>query len=362
MAELHDLNPRIDAAGRRRLMLASAAVALAVVMIGRSAGSARVVAHFDVGIAENQNVQADDAIAAARKAIALDPSNAGAHRDLGAALRARGQIAEAIACFRKAIELDPRHAGAYSDLGTTLHAAGRLDDAIACYRKAIELDPRNAAAFIRLGNALQHRGQSEEAIACFRAAEPIIEDTLKQQKSMLGTEHPATLATMGNLARVYKLIGKLDRAVPLYEETLRLQQEKLGTEHPDTLATMNGLAEAYVKAGKSEQAGKLMEKSLRQSLARGEQTAPDAWTTFNTQSLLGEALLRQKKYVEAEPLLVKGYDGMKAREKAIPEQARNRLPETLDRLIELFTATNRPDEAQKWQAERAMYPRRTPPP
>jgi Flp pilus assembly protein TadD len=124
MAESHVLNRRIDAgflppesldaraadrALRRRLMLAAAAVALAVVMIGTSAVSARLSGHLEVGTAENQNATGDDAIAAARKAIALDPSNAGAHRDLGAALRARGQIAEAIACFRRAIELDPRY-------------------------------------------------------------------------------------------------------------------------------------------------------------------------------------------------------------------------------------------------------------
>lgn len=33
-----------------------------------------------------------------------------------------------------------------------------------------------------------------------------------------------------------------------------------------------------------------------------------------------------------------------------------RIPEALRRLIELYTATNRPDEAKKWQAERAKYP------
>ena len=46
---------------------------------------------------------------------------------------------------------------------------------------------------------------------------------------------------------------------------------------------------------------------------------------------------------------------MKAREKSIPPQAATRLPEALDRLIELYTATDRPDEAKKWQAERARY-------
>ena len=47
---------------------------------------------------------------------------------------------------------------------------------------------------------------------------------------------------------------------------------------------------------------------------------------------------------------------MKQREKSIPAQDAIRLPEALDRLIELYTATNKPDEVKKWQAERAKYP------
>ena len=53
---------------------------------------------------------------------------------------------------------------------------------------------------------------------------------------------------------------------------------------------------------------------------------------------------------------------MKAREKTIPPPGRTRLPEALDRLIELYTATNKPDEAKKWQTERAKYPDVAPPP
>lgn len=34
----------------------------------------------------------------------------------------------------------------------------------------------------------------------------------------------------------------------------------------------------------------------------------------------------------------------------------------LDRLIELSTATNKPQELKKWQAERAKYPDVAPPP
>ena len=68
------------------------------------------------------------------------------------------------------------------------------------------------------------------------------------------------------------------------------------------------------------------------------------------------ALAGQKKYAEAERLLRQGYEGMKAREKSIPPQRRRRVPEALDRLIELYTVTNKPDEVKRWQAERAKYP------
>jgi hypothetical protein len=49
---------------------------------------------------------------------------------------------------------------------------------------------------------------------------------------------------------------------------------------------------------------------------------------------------------------------MKAREQTIPQQggAEWRVPEALDRLIELYTALHKPDEAKKWQAERTKYP------
>jgi hypothetical protein len=94
-------------------------------------------------------------------------------------------------------------------------------------------------------------------------------------------------------------------------------------------------------------------------LASRQKQIPDNWLTFNTQSLLGGALLGQKKYAEAEPLLVKGYEGLKTREKTIPKHSGGelRIPEALDRLIELYSAINKPVEAKKWRAERAKYPR-----
>ena len=72
---------------------------------------------------------------------------------------------------------------------------------------------------------------------------------------------------------------------------------------------------------------------------------------FNTQSLLGGALAGQKMFQEAEPLLVEGYSGMKDREAKIPANAKIRLTEAVQRLIDLYTAWDKPDEAKKWQAK-----------
>ena len=73
--------------------------------------------------------------------------------------------------------------------------------------------------------------------------------------------------------------------------------------------------------------------------------------TFNTESLLGGSLLGQKKYAEAEPLLLSGYAGLKEREKTIPPPGKVRLPEAAERLAQLYEATGKKDEAAKWRKE-----------
>lgn len=64
----------------------------------------------------------------------------------------------------------------------------------------------------------------------------------------------------------------------------------------------------------------------------------------------------QKRYAEAEPLLIKGYEGMKARERAIPPSGRIRILEVLDRLIALYTALDKSGEVQKYRDLQAQYP------
>jgi hypothetical protein len=64
--------------------------------------------------------------------------------------------------------------------------------------------------------------------------------------------------------------------------------------------------------------------------------------------MLGATLLGQKKYQDAEPLLKDGYEGMKAREQTIPPLAKARITEAAQCLVQLYEATDRKAEAEKW--------------
>jgi eukaryotic-like serine/threonine-protein kinase len=150
---------------------------------------------------------------------------------------------------------------------------------------------------------------------------------------------------MNNLAWGYQAAGKLDLALPLFEETLKAIRTKLGPDHPNTLTSMNSLGDVYIRVGQPAKA----EPLLRECLAFREKKEPDAWRTFGTKSMLGAALLGQKKYSEAEPLLLDGYQGMKQREASIPPPAKIRLIDALERLVRLYEATGNKDKAREWQ-------------
>jgi hypothetical protein len=278
------------------------------------------------------------------------------YRGVGAFERAIEFLQRSVALFKQHLGTDhPDTLASMNDLGRAYEAAGNLDLALPLFEETLglrkaKLGPDHADtldSMTDLAWAFQSAGKLYLAL-------PLFEETLKLTKAKLGPDHPDTLTSKGNLALAYRAAGKLDLALPLLEETLELRRAKLGPNHPDTAGTMASLGRLLIEKRLFTEA----EPLLRELLAIRENTKPDAWTTFNTRRMLGSALLGQKKYDDAEPLLLKGYEGMKEREKSIPKSggAAKRIPAALDSLIELYAATNKPEEVKKWQAERAKYP------
>jgi hypothetical protein len=91
----------------------------------------------------------------------------------------------------------------------------------------------------------------------------------------------------------------------------------------------------------------------RKCLTIRETEIPDDWRTFNVRSMLGCALLGQKKYADAEPLLLAGYEGMKQREDKIPTAGKLHVKETIQRLVQLYEATGKSNQAAEWNKKLA---------
>ena len=85
-----------------------------------------------------------------------------------------------------------------------------------------------------------------------------------------------------------------------------------------------------------------------------EKKSPDDWATFDARSLLGASLLGQKKFAEAEPFLLSGYEGLMARETKIPASSRKRIAEAAARMIQLYDAWDKSDMAEEWRKTQAM--------
>ncbi len=150
---------------------------------------------------------------------------------------------------------------------------------------------------------------------------------------------------MNNLATVYRAAGRLSDAVPLQEAALKGLKARLGADHTETLSTMNSLLTAYLDGRRWSEA----EAVGRECLALRERKAPDEWWRFHTMSQLGAALAGQKRYLEAEPMLVGGHAGLRARAARLPTARKTLLAESAGRVVALYDAWGRTEEAVEWR-------------
>jgi tetratricopeptide (TPR) repeat protein len=223
----------------------------------------------------------------------------------------------------------------------------------------------------------------------YTRVEPLIKEIVEARTAKLGADHPHTLTAKNNLAMLYQAQGQHAKAEPLLREALEAVRPKLGLAHPNTRTIIDNLADCYEQLqtpGKAEPLRRELvefwkhkvgadsveyaehladlarnlllqhkaadaESILRECLTIHQKKQPDSWTTFNTHSQLGAALLAQKKYAEAEPLLKAGYQGMKKRQDKIPPQSRSRLRGATALLVQLYEATGNKDEAAKWRKQ-----------
>ncbi|QUD87231.1 O-linked N-acetylglucosamine transferase, SPINDLY family protein [Phenylobacterium montanum] len=111
-----------------------------------------------------------EAEAAARQAMALDPTHAGAAMHLGNALAGQSRLAEAEAAFGRALALKPDLAEAHNNRGLSYMRRGQVTAAEHDLRRAMELRPDKPEIGFNLAVVLQDQGRLEEAMAVYQTA------------------------------------------------------------------------------------------------------------------------------------------------------------------------------------------------
>ncbi len=206
-------------------------------------------------------------------------------------------------------------------------------------------------ATAKLGLNLHHAALALHSAKLFTEARPLAEeawtlyernpDWPENERQHALQVFTAVLSDLGDHAAIEplqrKMIDRLRAKVPAKDAQLAGALAEL-TLH---LLTQQKFSEAEAPAC--------------ESLAIREKTAPDDWRTFNSRSMVGASLLGQKKYPEAEPLLLSGCEGMKQREKSIPAVGKMRLREALQRLGELYEARGEKEKAAEWKKKVAEF-------
>jgi tetratricopeptide (TPR) repeat protein len=219
----------------------------------------------------------------------------------------------------------------------------------------------------------------------FERSISLLEDVLKRRRDKFGPDHPDSLDVMLRLGSVYRDAGRLSKAIDVLEQARAKALAIPGFSGDGLVWISTPLCEAYEGAGQLAKAESLCRETLetfrqghngvssasvalqvvlarnllkqqrcaeaepllRECLKFREEIEPHDWTTFNTKSMLGGSLTGQKKYDEAEPLLLAGYEGMKQRAGTY----RPRLTEAIERLVQLYDAWGQPEKAAEWRAK-----------
>ena len=372
--------------------------------------------HLDTLISmENQaaayrnNGQLEQAISLHEQTLELMKSKLGPeHPDtvagmynLAYAYKYRGRFDEAITLLEEAVTLSPtvlgpEHPSTLTYTALLAHAYQLTGDdqrAISLFEPTVELmksqfgpeHPTTLITMSRLAMTYNFTGQGEKALQ-------LLPSVFELMKKNLGPDHPSTLDVMNNLALTYLYNGQEEKTLALLEPLLELSLAKQGPEHPDVLVQQHNLAFTYRELGDFERAVDVARSALslqalapdnqenlltrsgilataasslnqlarwqeaevaaREAVAIRQKLMPDELGFFLVLSYLGEGLLGQERFPEAEPLLVDSYHGLKERIERLYALRRERyLLESNRRLVDLYTKWNKPEEATRWQAD-----------
>ena len=323
-----------------------------------------------------------------------DPAVARATTALGLVLEERGSYKEAIATLEEAARLHSAKQPASADLAATLRElfnsqfyAGNFTTADEIGRRVLAMTRQVngdshalvAEDLINLGAVQHERGQYTEAERYYR-------DALVITESWYGKEHFKTGSNLTMLGRSLQMQKRLDEASDLLRRAVAIQERVFGPVHPRVASAVNDLGAVALRRGNYDEAEaaftrmgeiykkvygskhyligiatsnigsvytarkdhKQAEPFYREAIAMYEATQGSQHiNTAIGRVKLGNALVGQERYAEAEKELLTGYEILTKQ----TSPSVSWLKTAREDLVKLYTASNQPEKAKKFQAE-----------
>ena len=235
-----------------------------------------------------------------------------------------------------------------NNLGMLYVARGDYRKAEPLYLKSIEINsrlfsPKHPDNLKTMGNLADlYRGSKQ-----YEKAETLFEKVLEADRRVFGPDHVSTQRVMANLSKLYKERDQFEKLEPLLVELLASKKRTTGV----SILEIKDLTMSLVLCRFGRRKFAEAEPILRECIADDEKRLPDSWALFHTRSLLGESLLGQEKYAEAEPLLVSAYEGIRDRQSMIPPQFASLIADAGGRVIRLYEGWGKAEDAARWQAK-----------
>jgi serine/threonine protein kinase len=288
-----------------------------------------------------------------------DPQTLTTMYDLAWVLRHQSKYVESELLYSKVVQIRRRVLGeehpdtlssmnnlslVYQDEGKFEQAEPLLKQVVESWRKGLgEEHAYTLAGMSNLGRLYLIEKRYSEA-------ETLLTKVLEVERRVLGAENTNTLLVMNNVAMLYREQGRYDEAAATLSTAINVWRRDLGDSHPTTLNGVGNLALVYLDERKYSQA----EALLREAQKNYPKTMANTWNWSSTQSMLGASLAGQKKYREAEELLLSGYQGLKKQEAAIPATSRFRMELAGQWIVQLYKDWNKPQQATEWQEKLAQ--------
>jgi adenylate cyclase len=189
-------------------------------------------------------IPVDQILAAADKAIQLDPGLADAHAARGHALSILGRGDEAISSFEHALGLDPNSFEANFFYARECIKACRNDRAVELLTRALELQPEDTQAPFLLQQVLRSMGRNEEAERYTRLGVRRAEEAIRL--------HPESSRPAQGGACALAAIGEKEQARKWIERALAID--------PDDTHLKYNAACVFAQIGETERAIELLER------------------------------------------------------------------------------------------------------